>query len=278
MVSVSSAQGDAPFSSSFPAEVRQARLRDLVAERGYMRVSELSGHFGVSTVTIRNDLDALEGRGELRRVHGGATLESVVRPEPTFEEAASDLPDEKRHIGRAAAALVSSGESVLIDVGTTTTAVARALVGRAELTDVTVFTNALNVAFELEPAIPRFTVVVTGGTLRPKQHSLVNPLGTAFLEQLNATTAFIGCNGVDLAGGVTNINLPEAEIKRAMMRAARRRVVVADGSKLGRIELTRVCPIDMVDILVTDVSADPGIVTELRSRGVNVIIAEGRQS
>ena len=103
---------------------------------------------------------------------------SVLRAEQPFEVAAKDLASEKSAIGRDAASLVADGDAVLIDVGTTTTAIARAPVARGDLREVSVFTNGLTVALELEAAFPRITVGVTGGTLRPMQHSLVNPLGT----------------------------------------------------------------------------------------------------
>lgn len=169
--------------------------------------------------------------------------------------------------------MVASGETVLLDVGTTTTAVARALIARTDLRDVTVFTTALNVALELEGAYPRITVVVTGGTVRPLQHSLVNPLATVLLGKINATIAFIGCNGVDVRGGVTNINLPEAEIKRAMLLAARRRVIVADGSKLGEVELAKVCDLEEVSLVITDQTADPAVVGEIQAVGCEVELA-----
>jgi DeoR family transcriptional regulator, aga operon transcriptional repressor len=168
---------------------------------------------------------------------------------------------------------VAGGDTVLLDVGTTTTAVARALVARADLRDVTVITSGLRVALELERAWPRISVVVTGGTLRPLQHSLVNPLGTVMLERLNAALAFIGCNGVDVAGGITNINLPEAEIKRAMLLGARRRIVVADASKLGEVEVAKVCDLREASMIVTDAGADPAVVEELRAAGVDVRLA-----
>jgi DeoR family transcriptional regulator of aga operon len=146
-------------------------------------------------------------------------------------------------------------------------------VARADLRDVTVITSGLRVALELERAWPRISVVVTGGTLRPLQHSLVNPLGTVMLERLNAAMAFIGCNGVDVDGGITNINLPEAEIKRAMLLGARRRVVVADASKLGEVEVAKVCDLHETSMIVTDEGADPAVVEEIRAAGVDVRLA-----
>jgi len=135
---------------------------------------------------------------------------------------------------------------------------------------VVVFTNGLKTALELEPASPRVTVVVLGGTLRPLQHSLVNPLATLILEQISVKTVLLGCNGVDTVGGITNINLPEAEVKKRMLAAATRKIVLADGSKLGRVEVARLCDIDEVDLLITGNSADPAVVEALRDRGCDV--------
>lgn len=256
-----------------PAELRQERITGLVQDRGFVRAADLATRFQVSTVTIRSDLQALEARGKLHRIRGGAVPASVVPGEQPFEASELDLAAEKAHIGALAARQVVSGETVLLDVGTTTTAVARALLARTELRDVTVFTTALNVALELERAHPRITVVVTGGTLRPLQHSLVNPLATVLLGKLHASVGFIGCNGVDVRGGVTNINLPEAEIKRAMLLAARRRVIVADGSKLGEVELAKVCDIHEVSMVITDHTADPAVVSEIEATGCTVEVA-----
>jgi DeoR family transcriptional regulator of aga operon len=256
-----------------PPELRQERIAGLVQERGFVRVADAATRFRVSTVTIRNDLQALERRGKLRRIRGGAVPASVVPSEQPFEASALNLATEKARIGASAASKVASGETVILDVGTTTTAVARALLTRKDLRDVTVFTAALSVALELEPAYPRITVVVTGGTLRPLQHSLVNPLATVLLSRLHASVCFIGCNGVDAESGVTNINLPEAEIKRAMLLAARRRVIVADGSKFGEVELAKVCEIQEVSTVITDQTADPAVVAEIEAAGCTVELA-----
>ena len=136
-----------------------------------------------------------------------------------------------------------------------------------------VFTNGLNIALELEPAHPRFTIVVTGGTVRPMQHSLVNPLGEEVLASIKANLAIIGCNGVDIAGGITNVNLPEAEIKRRMLAAVRRRVVVADSTKLGQVELARICAVGDIDVLVTDMGADRELLDAVRAAGPEVLVA-----
>ena len=256
-----------------PARLRRERMRAVVSGREFVRVSDLSEMFGISEVTVRSDLDALAARGFVRRVRGGAIPRELPRPELPFEEAAVANAQEKQAIAGRCAALVADGETLILDVGTTTTAVARALVARTELRDVVVFTNGLSVALELEPAIPRITVVVTGGTLRPLQHSLVDPLGALALERVTAGTVILGCNGVDPEVGVTNVNLPEAEVKRRMLRAARRRVVVADGSKIGEVALAHLCDVDDVDLLVTGASADAEVLAALRERGLEVQLA-----
>ena len=240
----------------------------------FLRVIELGERFGVSEVTVRADLDALAALGEVRRVHGGAMLISNPRAERSFEDSATSHAEEKAAIARAAAALVSNGDVVALDVGTTTTALATALGAREDLTAATVVTNGLNIALELERAAPRITVVVTGGTLRPLQHSLVNPLATMVLSTINPDIAFVGCNGVDPVRGVTNVNLPEAEVKRQMLSAARRRVIIADGSKLGQVAAVHLCPVADVDLVVTACWAPPAVVAELERLRVEVGVAE----
>jgi DeoR family transcriptional regulator of aga operon len=258
-----------------PAEIRQRHMADLVEAAGFTRVTELAEHFAVSTVTVRSDLAALEAFGRLRRVRGGAVPVSLGVAEKPLELTAAEQAAEKVSIGTRAASLVSTGDVVILDVGSTTTAIAEALMARRDLRDVTVVTNALNVALRLEQAADRISVIVSGGTVRPLQHSLVNPYATLLLEQLTAHIAFIGCNGIDATGGVTNRNVAEAEIKRAMVRASRRTVVVADGTKLGEVEVARVCPVDDVDLLVTDDSADPDVLAELSVAGLAVDVVRG---
>lgn len=256
-----------------PAELRRRQMLSLIRGREFVRVADLSTHFGVSDVTVRNDLDTLAGLGYVRRVRGGAMPDVRPNLERPFEETQAAYSREKAAIGRAAADLVSSGQTIILDVGTTTTAVARALIARENLHDVVVFTSSLNIALELEQVIPRFTVVVTGGTLRPMQHSLVDPLGGLLLERITAHIAFLGCNGIHHDGGITNINLPETEVKRRMLRASRR-VVVADSSKVGQIEVAYLCDVDDVNLLITDEGADPGELGALRERGLEILLAK----
>lgn len=256
-----------------PAELRQDAIAQAVEAAGFVRVTELAERFGVSVVTVRSDLDALEGAGRLRRVRGGAVPLGQTRPEAPLELAARENEAQKAAIARRAATMVQPGHVVILDVGSTTTAIALELVARRDLHDVTVVTNGLNVALALEPAADRISVMVTGGMVRPLQHSLVNPFGGLLLEQISAHLAFIGCNGVHPEHGVTNLNFAEAEVKRAMIGAAREVVVVADSSKLGVTEAARVCLMTDVDIVVTDASAPADLVALLEQSGASVLLA-----
>lgn len=230
---------------------RRARLDALVAADGFIRVADAAARLGVSEVTVRADLGHLAEAGRVRRVHGGAISLRGEQREASVEATSRREAEQKRAIGRRAAALVENGGSILLDVGSTAHAVADALVARLDLTELVVVTNGLGIALALEPAIPRFTVVVTGGTLRPLQHSLVDPVASATLADLHVDLAIIGCNGVDRDGSVTNVNLPEAEVKRAMLRAAGSAVLVADGSKFGQRHLGRIGSLDDFACVVT---------------------------
>ena len=259
-----------------PATARRERLARAVTERGFLRVTDAAAELGVSGVTIRSDLAALEAAGSLIRVHGGAMPRAVVGAgESSFESSLEEQSAAKRAIGRRAAGLVTSGQSILLDVGSTAMAVAHALVERRDLDDVLIVTNGLTIALALEAGMPRFTVVVTGGTLRPLQHSLVNPFASPFLETLHLDIAFIGCNGVDPDRGITNVNLPEAEVKRRMVLSAERPILVADASKLGRARLGSVGQLSDFDSLVTDAGAPSEIVARLRKAGLTVHVADG---
>ncbi len=257
-----------------PAAVRRARLANAIAQRGFLRVTDAALEWAVSSVTIRADLAALDDAGLISRVHGGAMPRSGQSGEPSFERSIEREAAAKRAIGVSAAALVESGQSVILDVGSTALAVANALVDRADLTDVHVVTNGLTIALALEAAMPRFTVVVTGGTLRPLQHSLVNPFASQFLQNLNADLAFIGCNGVDVERGATNINVPEAEVKQQMVASASRCVLLADGSKIAQVRLGSIAPLTTFERLITAGAAPDGAVEKLEVAGLRVINAD----
>jgi len=243
-------------------EARRQHLATLVDDRGFVRVTDAAEELGVSDVTIRGDLSVLEQRGAVIRVHGGAMPASAFR-EQSLEAALDRDAAAKAAIGRAAAAMVRSGDSIYVDAGSTAMALAQALVARRDLHDVVVVTSGLTIALALEAALPRFTVIVTGGTLRALQHSLVNPFAGPMLDALRLDTAFIGCNGIHVTAGVTNLNLPDAEIKTRVMGVSKRSILIADATKLGRTDLAVIAPLTSFATLVTAGDVDRELLTVL---------------
>ncbi|MDP4334233.1 DeoR/GlpR family DNA-binding transcription regulator [Curtobacterium sp. A7_M15] len=268
--------GDLSFlAGALPAPLRQDRIVSIVeGAPGLVRTAALAAALGTSEVTVRQDLALLDQEARVRRVRGGAVRLGAGSTERPFEETAVEHQVAKAAIGRAAAALVRSGQSVVIDVGTTPAAVATALVAREDLVDVTVVTNSLTTALVLEAAVPRFTVIVTGGTLRPLQHSLVAPFNGTVLSMIAADVVFLGGTGVDVVHGLTNVNLPETEAKRMLAAAARRTVVVADGSKFGRAHIGVVRALEDIDVVVT-AGTTAEQVAPIRVAGVEVVVADG---
>lgn len=252
---------------SLKAAFRHKFIQNALQANGSVNIRELTERFNVSAVTIREDLKYLEKRNLLQRTRGGAVSAKPNGMEMPLEYTCKTMYAEKIAIGRKAATLIKNGQAVIIDVGSTTTQLAKAL--SVELTCVTAITNGLNIALSLE-SIPGVTVLVTGGTLRPLQHSLVSPMGNVLLERLNADIAFIGCNGVHAEKGITNTNIAEAEIKQIMIESAAYVVILADSRKLGVAASAFVAGIDKADLLITDSGADPLILEKLRNKGLAI--------
>ncbi|MGH3114842.1 MAG: DeoR/GlpR family DNA-binding transcription regulator, partial [Gaiellaceae bacterium] len=204
----------------------------------------------------------------LRRVHGGAISAASRSYEPPVALRAGRQRDAKARIGRLAASLLSQGDTAVIDVGSTPLEVARSLPNAEGLT---ILTPSLRVAEELADNA-RVRLIVTGGVARPGELSLVGDLAERTFDDLHADVVFLGVGGVDRIG-LTEYNLEDARVKRAALRSARRCVVVADASKLACVAFARVCPLDRVEVLVTDSAADPGALEPIRDAGVEVLIA-----
>jgi DeoR family transcriptional regulator of aga operon len=255
------------------AALRHDTIRRAIELKGRVSIADLSDRLGVSEVTIREDLKHLESRGVLTRVRGGAVVSRNGAMEMSLEETSTTNHAEKMAIAAQAAAMVEDGQTIIIDVGSTTTELARAL--RSDLSRVVVITNGLNIALILE-ALPGVSVIVTGGTLRPLQHSLVAPMGTLLLDQLKADVAFLGCNGVDPARGFTNTNIAEAEIKQAMVRSATKTVFLADHDKIGQVASAFVADISGADLLITDDRADASVLSNLEGDGLAIEVARLR--
>jgi DeoR/GlpR family transcriptional regulator of sugar metabolism len=246
---------------------RHVRALEVLSEHSEVSVAELSRITGVSEMTVMRDLDELEREGLLRRVHGGATSVVSRSHEPAYALRAARNVEAKERIGRRAAGLVSDGETLVIDVGTTALALAAALgdVG------VTVVTPNLRVA-NLLADNPTVRLILSGGVVRHGEQSLIGPLAEQAFEDLRCDTAFVGVGGIDLTAGVTEYNLEDAHIKRVTLNTCRRCVVLADASKLGVVAFARVCPLDRIHVLVTDETSE-AILQPFRDRGIEVLIA-----
>jgi DeoR family transcriptional regulator of aga operon len=251
---------------------RRDQMLEAIRDRGFAQVRDLSTRFGISQVTVRSDLAALERRGEIHRVAGGA-VPAAGREERPDAEPREAFTGEAQAIGRAAADLIHDDETVLLAAGPSACEFARALAARSGLHDVTVFTNGIRTALELEAGMPQISVVLLGGTLRPLQHALTEPLASLIVSRIRVDTAVLGCSGVDADAGVTNLNLFEAAIKRRMLNASGRRIVLADGGTIGRVELVHLCPVEAVDLLITGESADQDAIAAVDGRGCEVRIA-----
>lgn len=230
-------------------EERQQRILDRLKQVGKVTVEELASSFGVSAPTVRADLASLEARRLLRRTHGGALPPATSLYEPPYAERATAQSDEKRRIGRAGAELVRSGETVILDAGTTTHEVGLAL-AEAPPDGITVVTNALPTAMALMDA--GVEVIVVGGHAQPRRRATLGPLAADFLAAFRADRVFLGVSGVDAEAGLTAIDFDAAHVKRAMMAHAREVVVVADASKIGQSAFAHVAALAGISLLITD--------------------------
>ena len=254
-------------------EERQQRIVETVRQNRQATIAELSHTFEVSDVTIRRDLRELAAKGELRRAHGGAVAAVPAPPEPPVVQRMTQSEACKSCIGRAAAALVSDGESVFIGSGSTTVYVVRNLVNRKNLT---VVTNALTVASELATA-PGVTVVVTGGMMRASELSLVGHITEQALREVRVDKVIIGMRAISLEAGMTNDYLPEVMTDRTIIEMAPELIVVADHTKFGNVASAYVAPVERITTLVTDAAADHRVLTSFEELGIRVLVAPAEE-
>jgi len=239
-------------------------ILEQLAGGGSVGVAEIAARLGVSTASIRRDLQLLEEQRLLSRTHGGAVANSTAYELPMRYRGGRHR-DEKRRIAAAAAARVGDDVATIgFTGGTTTTEVARGLADRLGLT---VVTNALNIAAELAVR-PDIKLVVTGGTARSESYELVGPLAEATLQGLNLDLAVVGVDGITVAAGLTTYHDIEAHTNRVLIGRARRVIVVADGSKVGRLAFSRICDVSSVDELITDASAPEPELRQLADAGI----------
>lgn len=249
-------------------EERRRAILDILNREGRVLVADMARQFRTSQVTIRKDLEILHAQGRAHRTHGGALpAQASAIEDPTLREKEKLHRKEKLQIATAAARMVKEGQVVILDSGTTTTAIARALRGHKNLT---IITNAVNIAAEL--AGSTFEVILTGGTLRRNSFSLVGPIAEETLRRLNADILFLGVDGFDVHYGLSTPNLLEAKVNRAMMEVARVVVAVCDSSKFGRRSLSSIAPPTAVHHLITDRGVPKSDLAALKKFGIQVTL------
>jgi DeoR/GlpR family transcriptional regulator of sugar metabolism len=246
---------------------RRGKIADLVRQRGSARVNELAEIFSVSPVTIRTDLASLEREGMLVRDHGGAVATPATSALIAFDQRTGMYQDIKAHIGAAAAALVAPGDTILLDAGTTVVEMVKHL---RQHTPLTVVTNALNVAAELRD-VAEAQVWMLGGTMNYATFGTLGPLVEQSLGDLMVQKLFLAAESLDLDYGVTDSTMEIAQVKRAMVRAAREVIVLADSSKFQRKGFIRVIPFTTISTLITDHAMPDDHAAHLKQQGVRVL-------
>ena len=255
------------------ARDRRDQIARLVAEHERVSVAELAGRFLVTDASIRRDLVILEEEGRLRRVHGGAVGGAASRHLGIYAGKAREHREEKVRIGAAAAAMISTGDVVVLDSGTTVAALAARMPGPLRRSGaITVVTPSLPIVEEIGSwEAPH--LICLGGLYLPDYRAVVGPQTVAGIRELSADIVFLGCEGLTTEEGLTTPHVLVAEVGAMMAARARRVVVVADASKLGQSGFTPIIPITRVNTLVTDSGADPAHVERIRAAGVEVILA-----
>lgn len=264
------------YKNTLPVQ-RRAEILNHLKKNQFIRNSLLCEILNVSEATIRRDLEAMEKEGLVERTHGGAVFSHHMKLEPTYESSSEFHYEEKDAIGEATAKLLSSGDTVFINFGTTNTQVAKHLKKRNDLEDVTIITNNINVLFELQNS-PGFKIILLGGNYRNHSHSSVGMITMRSLEGLHANKAIIGVDGISYKFGCTTPVETDAEISQKMIENTNGQLfIVADSSKWGVVSNYRVAPLKKISTLITDINFPIEAIKLLQNVSVDVIVANPAQ-
>lgn len=250
------------------SNARTAYILEQLQSTGSVQVSALAAELGVSEVSVRRYLAQMEKQGLLVRFYGGAILPQSLVPDVSFQDKTTSNPEEKHRIAAAAAALIQDGCTIALAAGTTVAAMIPLLAARRNLT---VVTNAINVAWELAQR-PNTRLVVTGGILRESSFALCGRGAEQSLRDLFVDLTFIGANGVSPVHGFTTPNPEEAHMHGLMLSRAAQSVVVVDHTKWGRVAFAQIAPPAEVKTVITSEGAPPDMVETFRRMGVQVIV------
>ncbi len=250
------------------AEERRSQILELLHANGVVRTGELTQMFDVSDVTLRSDLQELERRGRLVRTRGGAVSSMNDVGHSSFDARLTRNRGAKQRIALAAAQFIRSDSTVIFDAGTTNLALAHHL---PPVTGLTVVTPALNTAQHLL-TVDGTKVVMMGGPVDHDTVSSLWPVAQPAEDEGGVHVTFLGCHGIDADLDLVDVSATTAAVKRRLIRAGRRVVLLADASKFGTRAPTKVGPLDLIDVLITDDAVPPAIADEVRSAGVELLI------
>jgi DeoR family fructose operon transcriptional repressor len=242
---------------------RQQQILDRMALDGEIKIAELKDMFDVTEMTLRRDMEKLEQLGEIRRTFGGAIL---IGKDIALHERTGILIEEKMKIGKQAAQLVQPGDSIFLDGGSTTLQVAKYLQSNK---NITVVTNALNIAAELQGK--QIATIVIGGMLLDKTSTLVGPIAASAIAKMTFDRVFIGTTGATLKHGFSNSNMHEAEIKRLAIQQAAEVNVVMDHTKFGMQDLFSFASLNAVDRIITDCQPNQELSGDFKEASVEIL-------
>lgn len=246
---------------------RQDQIHFLLQEHGNLTVTDLALRFNVSEMTIRRDLKNLAALGFVQREHGRAIFNDAPPMDTLHMLRLGEASIEKTKIGRLAATLVETGDSIILDAGTTTLALAQAL-----CTKCIVITNSIPIASILGNK-EGITLLMTGGEVRGGTYALVGAMSRSAFIGFSADKLFLGASGVSIEKGLSTANMPESEVKQAMIKSAKEVILVAHSAKIGKVSFHTFAPWELINTLVTDVGLPIHIKEELEELGVQVLLA-----
>ncbi len=249
---------------------RHDKIIKLLEVHRKITIDELKRELNVSIETIRRDLKALEEQNLLRRVYGGAVLNSMTSAEPMYTTREALNMEEKRRIAKKTAELINDGDTIAIDIGTTVLEATRHLTGKNNLT---VLTNSINAAQQLA-SNPTNKVYVLGGMLRWGENATSGYIGEQALDHFRVDKTLLGVGGFTIEDGVTDYMESEAQVRKKMISIAKQTIAVADYSKFGVTAFCKICDITQIHTLVTDARAPKTTLAQLKGMSLDVIVAE----
>lgn len=249
------------------AHDRHQNIMEYLRKNKSIKVSSITKLFGVSTETIRRDLEYLEKEGYLRRVRGGAVLDNVNSQEVNFTLREAKNIQEKQEIAKIAVQYVTEGQSIALDVSTTNTEFAKELKQRFQR--LTVITNSLIIANELSE-MPQYTILMPGGVLRNEELCLVGHLAEEFFKGFHIDTFFMSVSGISLTEGLTDYGLGEYQVKMRMLENSQSVIVLADSSKFDAASLLKVCPFDRIERIISDSNLSEKVLQKYKNEGIEI--------